>query len=105
MSDDISGKVKKIVADHLGIDEGKSLNATFCFLIVSFCSISSGVSLPSLFLLNSLTPNNPPPFFAPDLSLNFATGLYFITRPFNSMGFLSFSIYPEYGPYVFFFEP
>jgi len=28
MSDDISGKVKKIVADHLGIDESKVLEET-----------------------------------------------------------------------------
>jgi len=35
------------------------------------------------------------PFLIPVFLLNFATGLYFITRPFNSMGSLSFSICPS----------
>ena len=36
MSDDISSKVKKIVADHLGIDESKvNEESSFCLLYTS----------------------------------------------------------------------
>ena len=66
--------------------------------------------VPSIFLnkksdsskfspLSPISPPRIPPFFTtlflPVFFINLATGLYRIMRPFNSIGFANFSMYPK----------